>query len=77
MRSVSASVHRWAVTGTPVQNKLMDLYSLIRFLELAPFDDIREWKHSIERKCESHHFPLYLPSLEFHTSMHVQSLFSP
>ncbi|CAI8052482.1 Transcription termination factor 2 [Geodia barretti] len=43
-------VHRWAVTGTPVQNKLTDLYSLIKFLELAPFDDIREWKHSIERK---------------------------
>ena len=45
-------VHRWAVTGTPVQNQLRDMYGLIQFVELAPFDDIKEWKHSIERKCE-------------------------
>uniref|UniRef100_UPI0035900606 transcription termination factor 2 n=1 Tax=Myxine glutinosa TaxID=7769 RepID=UPI0035900606 len=39
---------RWAVTGTPVQNNLMDLYSIFRFLRCAPFDDLQVWKSKVD-----------------------------
>ena len=40
----------WAVTGTPIQNKLQDMYSLVKFIQLAPFDDAMVWKSTVERR---------------------------
>nr|POE94423.1 putative swi/snf-related matrix-associated actin-dependent regulator [Quercus suber] len=38
---------RWAVTGTPIQNRLDDLGALIRFLHIKPFDEISAWNAHI------------------------------
>lgn len=38
-----AADRRLCLTGTPVQNKLDDVYALIKFLRLEPFDDKAVW----------------------------------
>ncbi|XP_029434603.1 transcription termination factor 2 isoform X2 [Rhinatrema bivittatum] len=39
---------RWAVTGTPIQNNLLDMYSLLKFLRCAPFDEFKVWKSQVD-----------------------------
>nr|XP_033799299.1 transcription termination factor 2 isoform X2 [Geotrypetes seraphini] len=39
---------RWAVTGTPIQNNLLDMYSLLKFLRCSPFDNFRVWKSQVD-----------------------------
>ena len=37
------------LTGTPIQNDLIDMYSLLRFLRCSPFDEYKLWKHQVEK----------------------------
>ncbi|AWP13527.1 putative transcription termination factor 2 [Scophthalmus maximus] len=39
---------RWAVTGTPIQNNLLDMYSLLKFLRCSPFDEYKLWKAQVD-----------------------------
>jgi len=41
------SVYRWCLTGTPMQNNLDELQSLICFLRIKPYNDMANWKAQI------------------------------
>ncbi|KAG0317213.1 hypothetical protein BGZ99_006444 [Dissophora globulifera] len=44
---------RWCLTGTPVQNKLDDLYALVKFLRMRPFDEKVQWTHYISKPIKA------------------------
>ncbi|EED23377.1 SNF2 family helicase/ATPase, putative [Talaromyces stipitatus ATCC 10500] len=39
--------YRWCLTGTPLQNNLDELQSLIKFLRIKPFDELATWREQI------------------------------
>ncbi|XP_059300867.1 uncharacterized protein LOC132053054 isoform X3 [Lycium ferocissimum] len=45
-------VHRWCITGTPIQRKLDDLFGLLRFLKASPFNTFRWWTDVIRDPYE-------------------------
>lgn len=54
-------IKKWCLTGTPLQNRIGEMYSLIRFLKLEPFHKYfctkcdcssDEWKFSNWRHCD-------------------------
>ncbi|KAL1629932.1 hypothetical protein SLS54_000790 [Diplodia seriata] len=47
------SHYRWCLTGTPMQNNLDELQSLIRFLRIKPYDELSRWKNDIAGPMKS------------------------
>ncbi|KAF9911873.1 hypothetical protein EC991_001777 [Linnemannia zychae] len=44
---------RWCLTGTPIQNKLDDLFALVKFLGMQPFQEKAHWTHYISKPIKA------------------------
>lgn len=40
--------YRWCLSGTPMQNNLDELQSLVKFLRIQPYDNLAEWRANID-----------------------------
>ncbi|KAM0723933.1 hypothetical protein Q7P37_000924 [Cladosporium fusiforme] len=47
------SWYRWCLTGTPMQNNLDELQSLIKFLRVKPYCNLPEWKSGITQPMKN------------------------
>lgn len=56
--------NRWAVTGTPIQNRLTDLYSLFKFLQCYPFDDLKVFNTHVTQNWKTKSDPICVAKLK-------------
>ncbi|KAH6689414.1 P-loop containing nucleoside triphosphate hydrolase protein [Leptodontidium sp. MPI-SDFR-AT-0119] len=49
------STRRWAITGAPIQNKLADFASIVRFLRVHPYSDQKTFEEEIFGPWQNRH----------------------
>jgi SNF2 family DNA or RNA helicase len=54
---------RWCLTGTPYQNTVDDVYSLVKFLQIPPFADWTYWRERITTPSKGNRMSLALSRL--------------
>lgn len=59
------SVYRWCLTGTPLQNNLDELQSLICFLRIKPYSDVRNWRDQISQPMKNGRGGLAMKRLQY------------
>lgn len=58
MVSQLSAVHRWAVTGTPIEKSLDDLFGLISFLNYSPYNEYTRWCQIVNQTYKSNFEPV-------------------
>ncbi|KAI5980878.1 SNF2 family N-terminal domain-containing protein [Pisolithus marmoratus] len=56
--------YRWCFTGTPIQNRVEDLYSMFKFLNVKPLGDLQEFKSYIVKPIKGGQVTLAIERLQ-------------
>ncbi|MCJ1243577.1 hypothetical protein MMC30_000774 [Trapelia coarctata] len=58
--------YRWCLTGTPMQNNLDELQSLIKFLRIKPYNELGVWRDQITRPLSAGRGGVAMKRLQFY-----------
>ena len=58
--------YRWCLTGTPMQNHLDELQSLIKFLRIKPYNELSVWRDQITRPMTNGRGGVAMKRLQFY-----------
>ncbi|KAL7730900.1 hypothetical protein ACLKA6_014145 [Drosophila palustris] len=71
---IKANYH-WALTGTPIQNRALDCFALLRFLNVPNFRDLQQWRRYLNEGLAGHSRMSFLikPLMLRRTKMNLQA----